>query len=220
MIKMKKIFKTSSFKDFTGAEHAFTVCAALFTHDEESKLILCVPVGTIIDDKPRTFGIPVDNYEKDGTIAETLFIGVSICNPSDSYSQNLGEAIAFGKAMSGKKPRKWFASCIKGMFTDAIINAVIDEEIANVQRYPENYIKGYIKAKLKFEKAKILRDEFLHLNENERKLVMTLSAGDDTIKALTRIAREMSNENLNPLSLTAESKDDDDESVVKPSVDV
>lgn len=168
---MKEFYKSGSFKDFAGSTHKFVVCGVVYRHTDG--LMLGIPVkATDIDTKEERMLLqPVKEYNNDGHLNESLFLGVAICSPRDEYDEEIGKAIAKGKALKGKRAQRWMSSNLAGMFADNVIEAIVANEVEYVATHPEEFIAGYVKAAEKHSKTVYLQKEYAKLTDKEKELV-------------------------------------------------
>lgn len=78
-----------------------------------------------------------------------LSFGVSFCNPVDKNNNTLGKKIAYGKAIACRDH-----NCVigrAGLLNLQNVKAIIDNEVAHVQQYPESYSISYAKARNKYK---------------------------------------------------------------------
>lgn len=77
--------------------------------------------------------------------------GVSFCNPVDKHNNELGKKIAYGKSVSDRNTNVLLGRA--GLFNIETVKHILDNEVAHVKQYPEQYSVSYAKAKDKHEKA-------------------------------------------------------------------
>lgn len=127
------------FVDYAGKEHQFVIAAVKVGLKEQGANY---PVVMRIDD-----GVG----EGLGCVQMGLKIGVSICNPVDSFSEKVGVLKAVARA-NNSEVTLYVAH--PGQMSDAIVHAYLLQEANYVKANPEKYIKGYNDAKARFLKHK------------------------------------------------------------------
>lgn len=182
------IYKSGSFTDWLGEEHPFVVAGVVDRTDGE--LVLATPESD--------FALPVIEHEGDGHIRKSLFIGVAICNPKDikenRFSEEVGQKIAYNRAISPKLAQRWFATNIPGMLTEDVIKCVVNQEAAFVAAHPEVFIKGYLESKAQYERKQQAEKEFAELPAPEQAVVKTLTEGTADFEKLADIADALGGE--------------------------
>ena len=135
-MKIKRIvYKHDNFVDFKGNERPVTFCAVSFVTELKG----------------------IDCTEK------FLSLGVSVGheNDKDSWSNEIGERIAYNKAVSGKNC-PILSTNRSGMISTELVEALLNKEIQYFKKDPGTYIKGYRDAeeawKKQQEKIKITSD--------------------------------------------------------------
>ena len=90
-------------------------------------------------------------------IVRILSFGVSFCNPVDKHNKELGKKIAYGKSVSSKNTNVLVGRA--GLLNIETVKHILDNEVAHVKQYPEQYSVAYAKAKDKYEKSKALAEK-------------------------------------------------------------
>lgn len=108
---MRPQFYIDSFKDKEGKEHPFVICAV------------------------------VKEVHVDDCVFYTLNLGYSICNPHDTFNENLGKTIALGRA--NKKEDYDLLTFNKGTLNIKVICAVLNSEADYLKRNPGYKVAGY-----------------------------------------------------------------------------
>lgn len=186
------IYKSGSFTDWLGVEHPFVVAGVVDHTEGELILASCESVaeGKVV--------LPVIEYNDDGHIRRSLFIGVAICNPKDikehRYNEEIGKKIAYNKALSKKLAQRWVATNIPGMLTEDVVKCILDQEAAFVAAHPEAFIKGYLESKAQYERRQQAEKEFAGLPAPEQVVVKTLAEGTVDFGKLIGIADALGGE--------------------------
>lgn len=120
---------TDSYIDSEGKLHYFVIAAisTLFTEDNEPSLIL--------DDE--------DNVVCDAI--KGVKLGFSICNPEDTFNEELGKAIAIGRARKNRIPALIATS--KGYINSTLIDAFLRQEAEYLKKDPSSYKTNYFRDK-------------------------------------------------------------------------
>lgn len=132
------------FTDFKGIEHQFVIAA--------------------IKDDPYA-----DVYEDPGCVTmlhACIRIGVAICNPIDTFDEEIGEIKALGRA---QKADPCLYTLYSGQITEELMQVYVNQEIAYIKKHPEKYISGYKEAEKKyFEKQEManIESSFTDLERN------------------------------------------------------
>lgn len=195
------VYKTGSFTDYLNKEHKFVVCAVLVKHKDELVIGNKVPVP---DEylKPEQKGkkvtafIPVREFDGDGHIAASIFIGISICSPRDKFNEELGKKIAYGKALSKRSMQRWIASNLVGLLSsEALLQLIADNEVAYIQTNPSAVIKGYAAAEQKYNLKNAAVSEYRKLTDEQKQVVNAAMNGED-IRGLAGLGYFMKDNNL------------------------
>lgn len=142
----KEIIIEDSFIDYAGKEHKFVIA------------IVKIPLK----------GDSSDYYvegESIGTVNYALSVGVSVCNPIDSYDYETGFLKAVGRAY---KSTPIMYSQYSGQFSESVMKEVAKMEIDYIKSHPEKYIKGYLATKdryLELQKMENLEKSFTDIEK-------------------------------------------------------
>lgn len=119
---MKKVeYIVDFFKDFTGKERPFVMAAVSL----RGKSVVYIEED----------GEPIDNDMK------VLSIGVSVCRPSDTFSETLGKTIAEGKAMKYRNHALYTTDA--GLINETMVKALLKQEAEYFKMNPGRYLAGY-----------------------------------------------------------------------------
>lgn len=139
-MKEKVVYSNGEFTDYSGKVHQYTVAA------------VSRPVE-IVNGVSNLAVVNEDNkFVSD--VTKVLSIGISICNPDDTYDEELGKKIAYEKAISEKNDLKLYAAQ-SGLVNTRMVEALIEQEKAYFEAYPEKHIKGYQKAMYHYYKVQM-----------------------------------------------------------------
>lgn len=195
------VYKTGSFTDYLNKEHKFVVCAVLVKHKDE----LVIGNKVLLPDeclKPEQKGkkviafIPVREFDGDGHLAASIFIGISVCSPRDKFDEELGKKIAYGKALSERSMQRWIASNLVGLLSsEALLQLIADNEVAYIQTNPGAVIKGYASAEQKYNLKNAAVSEYRKLTDEQKQVVNAAMNGED-IRGLAGLGYFMKDNNL------------------------
>lgn len=151
---MKKdvvMYKSGNIVDFQGLNHPFVVCAlstSSFNNDSQEVAI------TVYDGFNGT-------ALGDALSPRAVFIGVAVCNPTDTWDEEKGKMIAFNKARGFKPTAPEKSAAIfatrAGMISEGLVKALLDREVEHIQEDPEYVIKGYNKMKARYEEKQAMK---------------------------------------------------------------
>lgn len=146
---MKKdivMYKSGSFVDFQGVERQFVVCALSTSNFNNDDQQVCLSVYDDIE------SIVLGEH----VLPRAVFIGISVCNPSDKWDEEKGKFVAYHKAAGFKAtaPEKSAAlfATRAGMINEAVVQALLDREVEHLKEDPGYVIKGYNQMKAKYER--------------------------------------------------------------------
>lgn len=165
-------YLVDSFIDFEGKEHKVVICA-LSSSPEDKDCYKFRAAWTC--DTENDFD--TDSYYTD--IYRILSIGISICNPCDEFDEEKGKKIALNKAYENEP--KLFSSC-SGVINTTLVRAFLRQEMEHLKKYPEKFIKGYNRAKAKYEYKKEAEELLRNLDSTEAEVVQALVDGVDIDK--------------------------------------
>lgn len=137
-----------------------------------------------------------DMYATIGNAKKALYIGVSICNPVDKYNVDLGYKIASARA---KKYDPVLVACNSGILTEAVIHAILYQEMTYIKDNPGVIIKGYNEAKKKHQLAEYKKDCFNQLPDYWKNFISRLSNDLGNFKRAMSLVNEAELEDTNDL---------------------
>lgn len=88
------------------------------------------------------------------SLTKVLKLGLSVRNVKDSYDEELGKKIAYGKAKKDKTCIGKLYSTNKGMINAKMVEALLEQELYYFKNNPGKYLKGYDAQKDKFKLKK------------------------------------------------------------------
>jgi len=95
--------------------------------------------------------ITSDEADLIGSVSKGLKLGLSICNPEDTFVEKVGVCKALGRA---KQSDPVVFVSYKGLINTTMVRALLEQEANYLKANPEKYIVGYADAKARFEKYK------------------------------------------------------------------
>lgn len=113
-------YRRDSFVDYAGQTHIIVVC-----------------------------GIVTELVDGDSSY-RSLCIGVAMCNPIDKNKVQLGEQIAYGKALKCRDGNALVGR--PGLLNKKLVAAILDNEAEHVKQCPWQYSKAYKAAEEKYMK--------------------------------------------------------------------
>lgn len=172
-------YLVDSFIDYKGLEHKIVLCALSVTpeHTEDESFI----AGLINQDGNCFYG---------KAVVRTLCIGVSVCNPEDTFDEKMGKEIAYKKAKYGTNSLR-LCSVSKGVINKTLVDAFMKQEMNFIKANPDKVIKGYTDTKTRYENRKSFENEYNSLTEQERNIVEL--AANNQLEKYVSIAQKLKN---------------------------
>lgn len=137
-------FITDSFTDYAGKVHQFVIAALsqnlpVCSGQLENNPVVsdCVPVT-------HEVGIYVEDYGTEdymGTVSKVIRLGISICNPTDTFDEKVGVLKAAARAHDAK-PALYASN--PGVINTKVVKALLEQEAEYLKNNPENFIAGYV----------------------------------------------------------------------------
>lgn len=184
---MKEYINTihDSFIDYAGKKHEFTIAAIstlLPRNTEEAnikgdKLDIFYEVNSIIEGD----GI----YDFLCEVTKTVQLGISICNPVDSYDEKVGEYKAIARARNNKPV---LLSSNPGTINNTVVEALLLQEARFVKNNPSKYIQGYSEMEKSYKKRQEMNKLVDNFSDIEKEVVTKIKENpkflDNIIKYL------------------------------------
>lgn len=183
---MKKdvaMFEKGVIVDFAGVEHPFVVCAlSTSSFQTESNIIYIT-----------NYDVESNMYDGEADIPRAVFIGVSVCNPTDEWDEEKGKMIALSKAKGFKPtaPEKSAAlfATRAGLISEPLVKALLAKEVQHITEDPGSVIKGYNQMKARYEQEqadkkyieetpedlKVLAEQLGNLNSEQLERVLSVA---------------------------------------------
>lgn len=144
-------FITDSFTDYAGKVHHFVIAALsqnlpTRTGQVENNPINEEDVNVIYEVGEYVEDYGTENYL--GTVTKVLRLGISICNPTDTFDEKVGVLKATARAHTNK-PVLYAANA--GVINTDVVRALLVQEASYLKNNPENFIPGYADMRERFE---------------------------------------------------------------------
>lgn len=157
----KVVYKCDSFIDYKGTKVNFILAA------------VSIPCNNVIVPVDECGCVDEEQWEKQVESPKILSIGMAIQHPTDTWNEELGKEIAYGKAI--KKRDHVLATTDAGLINTKVVEALVEQEAAYMHVNPGRYIAGYDDAKNKYLKRKA-QDEYINSLTDEEKMALTTLA--------------------------------------------
>lgn len=136
-------FITDSFTDYAGKVHQFVIAALSQNLPVRSGQLENNPVESDCVPVTHEVGIYVEDYGTEdymGTVSKVIRLGVSICNPTDTFDEKVGALKAAARAHDAK-PALYASN--PGVINTKMVKALLEQEAEYLKNNPENFIVGY-----------------------------------------------------------------------------
>lgn len=162
-------FITDSFTDYAGKVHHFVIAALSQNLPDNVRDIEDNPSG--YDDAGVTYevGEYIEDYGTEnyiGTVSKVLRLGISICNPTDTFKEEVGARKAIARAHNAK-PSLYASN--PGVINTGVVKALLEQEAQYLKNNPENFIPGYLEMRDRYltrQKMETMKGGFTEL-ENQ-----------------------------------------------------
>lgn len=177
----------SEFVDYEGKIHQFVVAGVSVPEPmtKEGFLISLEADSDIYSDG----GLFLKEYKP----IKGLLIGVSVCSPKDEFNKELGEKIAYSKAVNIKDVSTHTAlyTPVPGLINDSVVTATLTNYAEYIKRNPGVVVKGYNEAERKYkekEAKNLAKKQFKESLPEEVKQVLenALSLDANNLSLLTK----------------------------------
>lgn len=153
------IYKVDSFIDYTGKKRMIVACALSETPGDDQYDLL---VGWVDrNDRIQT------NAKLCHEVYRMVTIGIAVCNPEDTFNEEVGRKIAYNKAKNIESLPRLYAPC-KGVITKELVDTFLDQQIQFFKEHPETIIKGYAEAACQYEQEQAAITTVENLSEDEK----------------------------------------------------
>ena len=145
MKKRKVVYRQGSFVDFAGRTRQYIVAAvsellpnATEVYTSEGKYV--TPTKFVVTEVSEDEYVAIHN-----DVVKRVSLGFSVCNPEDTFNEELGKTIALGKAE--KRPAGVLYATTAGMINTDLVESLITQEMQHFENNPGAVLTGYDKAK-------------------------------------------------------------------------
>lgn len=152
-------YKVDSFIDYTGKKRMIVACALSETPGDDQYDLL---VGWVDRN---------DRIHKDAKLCHEVYrmvtIGIAVCNPEDTFNEEVGRNIAYNKAKNIESLPRIYAPC-KGVVTKELVDTFLDQQIQFFKEHPETIIVGYREAAQKYAELQTAEQEIANFSDTEK----------------------------------------------------
>lgn len=173
---------TGVFTDYKGLQHHITVVATSQSAKEVDEYGTCYEVSTYIEDEGTDYYCG---------LAKTLRIGISICNPEDTYNEKVGYNKALARARASQ-PVMFVTKA--GIINTKMVKALLEQELEFAINNPDTIIPGYSKTMQTYLRNKENEKLLSSLsNEEQIALAYRTQAPEETVVKIERLAKYLKN---------------------------
>ena len=143
-------FITDSFTDYTGKVHHFVIAALSKVLPTRSGQLKNNPTDDDDLGVIHEVGVYVEDYGTDeymGVVTKAICLGISICNPTDTFDEKVGALKAAARARNAE-PVLYASN--PGIINTKVVRALLEQEAEYLKNNPENFIKGYADSKARY----------------------------------------------------------------------
>jgi len=127
------------------------------------------------------------SYMLDDT-TKSLSVGVSFTHPKDTFNEEIGETIAYNKAID--KPCCYLETDNKGVINTALVTCVLTNIVEQIQKNPGKFIAGYNDAEKKYKQTCEASKTWSQMTEEDKSFITKLvKVTDSQIKHFRNIWR-------------------------------
>lgn len=164
-------FITDSFTDYAGKVHHFVIAAV------SRPLPTCV---CELDESPcgcehADVSYEVNQYIEDygtgdfvGVVNKVLCIGISMCNPTDTFNEKVGALKAIARA---RKAQPVLYASESGIINTKVVKALLEQEAEYLKNNPEHFIPGYLDMRDRYLANKKMEEIKGNFSELENQVV-------------------------------------------------
>lgn len=178
---MKKYLEhiVDSFTDYEGKVHHFVIAAVSETLPKTA--VEAYKDEWTGEDKKITYSIAEEVEGEPEAyftteVVKVLKLGITICNPNDTFNEELGKKVAVQRA----QPKLYATD--PGVINSCMVKALLQQEASYLKNNPEKYIAAYAGDKAKFLENKKLEEIKNSFSEEENAVVEKILNGElDTV---------------------------------------
>lgn len=162
-MKERVEFITDSFTDYAGKVHQFVIAALSQNLPTRTGQLESSPVDDDNVSVTHEVGIYVENYGTEdylGTVSKVVRLGVSICNPTDTFDEKVGALKAAARAHEAG-PALYASN--PGVINTKVVKALLEQEAEYLKHNPDNFIPGYADMRDRYltrQKMGAMKDQF------------------------------------------------------------
>lgn len=119
-------------------------------------------------------------------IVRELYLGLSICNPNDTYDEELGKKIAYSKAVNIDPVL--FAT-FPGIINSSTVDNILNSELEFIKKHPGKYIAGYDEKAKKHFDYDLAMSMFNEMTPEEQKIVKMIQENKFDVDAYNFVAK-------------------------------
>lgn len=186
-MKERVEYLTSEFIDYKGEIHPFVICAVSQVLPRTVKEL---GDNSLTDDELAKVSYEVNTYIEDyGTgdyfdvVCKVLKLGVAICNPFDTFNEEVGQKKALARARTSDPV---IYATKPGVINTTMVQALLKQEAKYIQDNPETLIKGYAETRDKYIASKKLEKEFQSLTSFEKQIVEVASKDESFLNKIKK----------------------------------
>lgn len=160
---------TDSFTDYAGKVHHFVIAAISQVLPTCSSQLEDNPTECDDLDVSHEVAIFIEDYgthDYMGTVSKIVRLGISMCNPADTFNEKVGIHKATSRA---KKANPTLYASDPGIINTRVVRALLEQEAEYLKHNPENFITGYAEMRDRYltrQKMKAMKENFSDL-ENQ-----------------------------------------------------
>lgn len=157
---------TDSFTDYAGKVHHFVIAAISQVLPTCSSQLEDNPTGCDDLDVSHEVAIFIEDYgthDYMGTVSKIVRLGISMCNPTDTFNEKVGIHKATARA---KKANPTLYASDPGVINTRVVRALLEQEAEYLKHNPENFITGYAEMRDRYltrQKMEAMKENFSDL---------------------------------------------------------
>lgn len=157
---------TDSFTDYAGKVHHFVIAAISQVLPTCSSQLEDNPTGCDDLDVSHEVAIFIEDYgthDYMGTVSKIVRLGISMCNPADTFNEKVGIHKATARA---KKANPTLYASDPGVINTRVVRALLEQEAEYLKHNPENFITGYAEMRDRYltrQKMEAMKENFSDL---------------------------------------------------------
>lgn len=177
---------TDSFTDYAGKVHHFVIAAISQVLPTCSSQLEDNPTGCDDLDVSHEVAIFIEDYgthDYMGTVSKIVRLGISMCNPVDTFNEKVGIHKATARA---KKANPTLYASDPGVINTRVVRALLEQEAEYLKHNPENFITGYAEMRDRYltrQKMEAMKENFSDL---ENKVVENVQKGPKFLNSVMK----------------------------------